>query len=217
MWTGFLGAWLLVAGPAYQASLELRAEDAAIESVRAVQSRMPPPPPVSPWWWLVPPVHLVRSRQRRQDHRQQMIDAMEPDEFTTLTRFVNKATGWLYVAGGGFLLALRATYDVVTDENWPTVVFWALVLLMTALSLANIAARQAHGIRATDEHRRRHQTLVDAEPTEGPRPRRPDPRAACRPGRDPGQRTARTTVTSSRPSPSAPNPTIDETTRTTGR
>lgn len=168
MWGGFFGARLLVAGPAYQASLELRAEEAAIESVRAAQSRVPPPPPVSPWWWLVPPVHYIRSRRRRNDHRQQMIDAMAPDEFDTATRFINKATGWLLVASGGFLLAVRATYDLVTDEQWPTLVFWALVALMTAISLANIAARQAHVARAAAEHRARHQALLDARAAEGP-------------------------------------------------
>src|SRR5262245_30090522 len=118
MWGGFFGAWLLVAGPMFQASLELRAEEAAIEGFRAARGRVAAPPRVSPWWWLVPPVHIVLSRRRRHDVRQQTIDAMDPEQFATVDRFIDKATGWLFVASGGFLLAVRMTYDVVTGEGW---------------------------------------------------------------------------------------------------
>jgi hypothetical protein len=33
-WAGFFGVWLLVAGPIYQANLELRAENVAVDKIR---------------------------------------------------------------------------------------------------------------------------------------------------------------------------------------
>ena len=46
-WSGFLGAWLLFAGPVYQAALELREQDAA-HDVHATFAGFAQPPPVSP-------------------------------------------------------------------------------------------------------------------------------------------------------------------------
>jgi hypothetical protein len=58
-WAGFFGAWLLFAGPLYQANLELRAEDIEVDRIRAAAKEAPAPEEVSKWWWLVPPVHWV--------------------------------------------------------------------------------------------------------------------------------------------------------------
>ena len=54
-WSGFLGAWLLVAGPIYQAVIELEAEAFERDAVAAVSAMVEPPPRTSAWWWLLPP------------------------------------------------------------------------------------------------------------------------------------------------------------------
>lgn len=64
-WAGFLGAWLLVAGPLYQGALELREEDVDREGMEASIAQIPRPEPPSPWWWLLPPaMYLIRRRSR---------------------------------------------------------------------------------------------------------------------------------------------------------
>jgi hypothetical protein len=63
-WVGFLGAWLLVAGPLYQGALELREEEVDREGIEASTARVPRPDPPSPWWWLLPPaVYLIRRHR----------------------------------------------------------------------------------------------------------------------------------------------------------
>jgi hypothetical protein len=46
-WAGFLGAWLLVAGPLYQGALELREEDVDREGIEASTGGAPRPDPPS--------------------------------------------------------------------------------------------------------------------------------------------------------------------------
>jgi len=53
-WAGFAGAWLLVAGPIYQAAIELEAEEIERDAIRDAAQAVPGPPPNSRWWWLIP-------------------------------------------------------------------------------------------------------------------------------------------------------------------
>ena len=58
-WVVFAGAWLLVAGPLYQGSVELGELDIdreGIEGIKASAVRAARPDPPSAWWWLLPPV-----------------------------------------------------------------------------------------------------------------------------------------------------------------
>ncbi len=77
-WFGFLGAWLLFAGPVFQASVELRAEDEARGRMQQLADGLPPPPPVSNWWWLLPPVRLVLSSRRSNDYRETVLPPSPP-------------------------------------------------------------------------------------------------------------------------------------------
>jgi hypothetical protein len=63
-WAGFLGAWLLVAGPLYQGAIELREEDVDREGIQASTARIPRPELPSRSWLLPPVMYLIR-RQRR--------------------------------------------------------------------------------------------------------------------------------------------------------
>jgi hypothetical protein len=48
-WAGFLGAWLLVAGPLYQGALELSEEDVDREGMQASIAQLERPEPPSAW------------------------------------------------------------------------------------------------------------------------------------------------------------------------
>ena len=61
---GFLGAWLLVAGPLYQGAFELREEEVDRKGIEASTAGIPRSAPPSPWWWLLRPVmYLIRRRR----------------------------------------------------------------------------------------------------------------------------------------------------------
>jgi hypothetical protein len=146
-WVGFLGAWLLVAGPVYQASLELRAEDVEIGRIRELTTTVPPPPPISNWWWLLPPVRYWLEHRRSDVHRHLIVDAMRDDDYISLTQFMNKAWGWLLVGAGGFAIAAKETYELVEHYEWEIAWFWVLVVLMTALSIGQTVARTSRSER----------------------------------------------------------------------
>jgi hypothetical protein len=63
-WCGYVGAWLLVAGPIYQAALELQEQDIERDRIQQVTAQVPAPAPVSAWWWLLPPVRYLLAQRR---------------------------------------------------------------------------------------------------------------------------------------------------------
>jgi hypothetical protein len=93
-WAGFLGAWLLVAGPLYQGAIELHEEDIGREAIEASAARVPRPDPPSPWWWLLPPVIYLIRRQRSNAYRRAALAQLTQAQREQFTSFVNKATGW---------------------------------------------------------------------------------------------------------------------------
>ena len=54
-WCGFLGAWLLVAGPLDQAVREIEETGFEHEALEEAKGRVEEPAPVSRWWLLLPP------------------------------------------------------------------------------------------------------------------------------------------------------------------
>ena len=94
-WAGFLGAWLLVAGPLYQGALELRAEEVDREGIEATAARVPRPEPVSPWWWwwwLLPPVVYLIRRHRGNAFRRAVLAQLAQAQRDQFTSFVNKVS-----------------------------------------------------------------------------------------------------------------------------
>jgi len=151
-WAGFLGVWCLVAGPIYQANLELRAEDLAVDRIRAASKQVPAPDTVSDWWWLLPPMHWVLRRRCQEAHKRMVLDVMQDEDYEALTHFVNKAVGWMVVAVGGFLIAAKESYGLCQEMEWSNVVFWTLLVVMAALSNGFSAGR----ITRTERHLARH-------------------------------------------------------------
>jgi hypothetical protein len=140
-WAGFLGAWLLVAGPLYQGAIELHEEDVDRDAIEASAARVPRPDRASPWWWLLPPVMYVIRRRRRAAFRQAALAQLTQAQREQFTSFVNKANGWFTVATGAALLAAEQTWQVIDRNRWPVWLFWLLVIVMLGASVLNTAVR----------------------------------------------------------------------------
>ena len=80
-WVTFAGAWLLVAGPLYQGSVELDELDVdreGIEGIKASAVRTAQGRP-SAWWWLLPPVMYVLHRRWTTSVPAGHVRAADPD------------------------------------------------------------------------------------------------------------------------------------------
>ena len=150
-WCGFVGAWLLVAGPVYQAALELQEQDLARERIQEVTAQVPPPARVSAWWWLLPPVRYLLGQRRSRRWRQDMMAALTREDLETLVEFIDKARGWLLVAAGGLLLATKETWELREHYEWPLAGFWILLVGSALLAALNtvLGVRHTHQVLDT--------------------------------------------------------------------
>ena len=153
LWAGFLGAWLLVAGPVYQASLELAEEEFEQESYHETMSSVGRPARVSPWWWLVPPVHLYLSNRTKDAWWREFLTAMDDEQYGQFQRYRNKASGWIIVGAGGLLIAAKETWELVEGNEWPTWLFWVLLVVALLGALGHAVLRTRQDARATEERR----------------------------------------------------------------
>ncbi len=144
-WAGFLGAWLLVAGPLYQGALELEEEEVDREGIEASTARIARPDPPSSWWWLLPPVMYLIRRHRGNAFRRAAVAQLSQVQRAQFTSFINKATGWFTVALGAALLAAEQTWQVVERYRWPVWLFWVLLIVMLGGSVLNTALRMIPG------------------------------------------------------------------------
>jgi hypothetical protein len=140
----FVGAWLLVAGPMFQGALELRAEDIDREVIQRVARSIPARQRVSSWWWLFPPVLYALYWQNTIRHRKEMFAAMTTEQREKALRYMNKATGWFLVSGGGLLLACAETRELIKLYALPSWSFWILGAAMLAGCALNTTFRMVH-------------------------------------------------------------------------
>lgn len=146
-WCAFIGGWLLFAGPVYQAALELEEQGIAHEDIESAAKSVPEPPRISPWWWLIPPVGYWLSRGRSEQYRQAVVAALSDEQMKLFLDFVNKATGWLLVAGGALLIATKETWGLVSEYEGPVWVFWVVAIVMATLAASFTAARMSRSHR----------------------------------------------------------------------
>jgi hypothetical protein len=145
---GFIGGWLLVAGPVWQAAIELRDEEVDQEEIEAVKSMIAVPPPIAIWWWLLPPVAYVLQMRRRRDYHEKFNAALKPEQLKQTISFFNKANGWVIVAIGGFLIAVKETWELVEDFHWPQWVFWVLVVVMPIVAVSSAVRKTINTYKA---------------------------------------------------------------------
>jgi hypothetical protein len=148
----FLGGWLLVAGPIYQAALELRDEDVADERIRKAMADVTSPTKVSAWWWLVPPVKIILERQRATLHRARYMEALPDEDTKALIALIDKATGWVFVGTGGLCIALKYTYEWTHHLSLSLPLFWLIVIVALGLSLGHAVYRIVRSERLIDKH-----------------------------------------------------------------
>ncbi|UDY24445.1 hypothetical protein [Nocardioides sp. Kera G14] len=147
-WCAFLGAWLLVAGPIYQAIQELKSEDIERDVLVTATEVVGPPKHTSPWWWLIPPVAWWLRQKRQRDYQLKVALVLDDEEYASLLSFVNKAWGWLVVGLGAFLIAIKETWELFEHREWSHGAYVATVVGMLVLCFFHSAAREAHDARA---------------------------------------------------------------------
>jgi hypothetical protein len=140
-WAGFLGAWLLVAGPVYQAALELQEEEVDREAFADVKESVARPEPLAGRWWLLPPVAFLKQRSMSNAYRDEVVKAMPGSVIQQFVHFQDKAMGWLLVAAGAFFIAVKETWELREVQEWESSVFWMLLVLMLLLTLGFTAYR----------------------------------------------------------------------------
>jgi hypothetical protein len=146
LWAGFLGAWLLVAGPLHQARVELAEEEFERERFVSVAKQVGQPERLSAWWWLLPPLRLYLGHRARERWERQAWLVMPDEDFEALTSFMSKARGWLLVGGGGFLIASKETWELVQGHEWPAWLFWLLVVVMVGVCVGYTVLQAAREV-----------------------------------------------------------------------
>lgn len=134
-WAGFAGAWLLVAGPVFQAALELQEEEVDREAFARTKDTVPRPDPISGWWWLLPPVAFILQRRASGRYREAVVAAVPDEVYVQFAHYLMKANGWLLVGAGAFFIALKETWELHELQEWSGLAFWLLVVGMLVLSL----------------------------------------------------------------------------------
>ena len=147
-WAGFLGAWLLVAGPLYQGAIELGEEDVDRDAIEASKAKVARPDLPSPWWWLIPPVMYVLWRHRSRAYRQAVLAQLNSSQREQFTSFINKANGWFTVAAGASLLAAEQSWHLSEGYRWPVWLFWVLIAVMLGAAVLNTALRMSRAAQA---------------------------------------------------------------------
>ena len=140
-WCGFLGAWLLVAGPLDQAVREVEDNEFEQDAITEAASRVEEPPQVSGWWLLLPPVWWFLRKRREDMYRRSVTAAMDDRDLLAFLSFKDVLNGWAYVAAGASLLAVKETWELHEAYEWPEWVFFALIMVMALLCVASTRSR----------------------------------------------------------------------------
>jgi hypothetical protein len=150
-WVGFFGGWLLVAGPVYQAGIELREEAFEREAFVKVAERVEQPAPISRWWWLFPPAHYIKSTRRQNEFREAILLEFTQEQRDQLFSFMSKARGWMYVGLGASLIATKETWELCEHYEWSEIVFVVILGAMVSLAFGSVSyqLRRDQSVRET--------------------------------------------------------------------
>lgn len=137
-WFGFVGAWLLFAGPVYQAALELREEgfdEDEQTALREQMSAMGRPEHINRWWWLLPPVAFYLNQRQSKQWRAKWAARLTPPQREKFRTFQQKAAGWLIVATGALFIAIKESGELVEHSEWPE---WTLIPMLAVPFLMSV-------------------------------------------------------------------------------
>lgn len=151
-WCGFLGAWLLVAGPLDQAVREIEEAGFERERLEEAAERVEEPPPVSSWWLLLPPIWWLLHRKRESIYRHLIGEAMADEDLLAFLTLKDILNAWLYVAIGASLIAVKETWELRESYEWPEWAFWLGVVGLAVLCV---------GITVGRTRRRHHRPAVE--------------------------------------------------------
>jgi hypothetical protein len=140
-WCGFFGGWLLVAGPFYQAAIELREESFEREAFEEAAANVPQPVPPSNWWWLLPPVYYLIARRRGSVQREAIMARLTKEQLDDLYSFMSKARGWVIVGMGALLIATKETWELSEHYEWSDAIFVALWVVMVLIAFGSTSLR----------------------------------------------------------------------------
>jgi len=136
---GFIGSWLLFAGPIWQAALELGEEN--VDFDRDSFKDLAKANPVSVWWWFLPPVKIYLEQRRSKRIREEFLKSLPSKTVEQFMSFMNKATAWMYVGSGGLLIAIKETYELNEYLGWGMWIFWLAVMVLFFASVMNVITR----------------------------------------------------------------------------
>ncbi|OJU81862.1 MAG: hypothetical protein BGO11_17155 [Solirubrobacterales bacterium 70-9] len=140
-WCGFLGAWLLVAGPLDQAVREIEETGFEHERLEEAVEQVEEPAPVSNWWLLVPPVWWLLRRKRESIYRHLVGEALADEDLLAFLTVKDILNAWLYVAAGASLIAVKETWELHEAYEWPEWVFWLGAVGMLTFCIAITVGR----------------------------------------------------------------------------
>ena len=143
-WCGFLGAWLLVAGPLDQAVREVEDNEFERDAITEATSQVEEPPQVSGWCLLLPPVWWWLRKRREDQYRHAVAEAMDDRDLLAFLNVRDVISGWAYVAAGASLIAVKETWELHEAYEWPEWTFWALVVAMLLFCVGTTRLRHHH-------------------------------------------------------------------------
>lgn len=134
----------------YQGLLELNEQLSVVRGQKIEGGKK-----ISPWLWLLPPLKVKKEKERTLAILAK--NDVNRDQLSKVIGFLDKATGWFYVALGGWLLAIAETYSLAEEfaEDNAVWIFVIALVLLTILGIAN-------GFYRTSE-KRKNKTLMELE------------------------------------------------------
>jgi hypothetical protein len=138
---GFVGAWLLVAGPLLQGAVELRDEEMDREGFERVRPAVQAVPRPSRWWWLLPPVAIYKNSKRTREFQRKTMGELTAEQRAQFVGFSNKAAGWFTVAGGAFLIFLKEAWELAHLFHLQMWLYVVVVVVLAVAAVANTVTR----------------------------------------------------------------------------
>lgn len=141
-WCGFVGAWVLVAGPMYQGAVELGELGRGTAAIRTHANAIPHTR-ISPWWWLLPPIAYAMTKRRENAWQEQVLASLTARQRAEFITYSNKAAGWFVVGAGAALIGVKETVELVETLEWPGATSIALIMAAAVIALS-FTVRRIH-------------------------------------------------------------------------